>query len=50
MPIWVQIIISDEHTLVASPTNTTRTSLIGFPGGLCSIIVKTSLTTWVGWL
>ena len=50
MPNWVVMNISELHTFVRSPTNTTVQSSRRRPGGRCSVIVSRSHTTWVGWL
>jgi len=50
IPNRVQISISEDSTLVASPMKVTFRSSMRLPSGMCSSIVITSHTTWVGWL
>ena len=50
MPIFEQMNISDTHTWVASPTNTSLQFSMRLPSGRCSIMVSKSPISCVGWL
>ena len=50
MPIFEQMNISDTHTCVASPTNTILQFSMRLPSGRCSIMVRRSPISCVGWL